>query len=231
MNRRQLAALAALALLAAAPLPGVGRRDGRRVVDAAATPWAALARLQVPGTSRCTAVLLTPRLVLTAAHCLWSAHLRRFVPPDMVHVLRRYDRGAYAGHSIAASWRIAPGKDVAAVTLSRPLRGPTLRLAPLPAPGTPAMLGGYNQDRNEVIEADTGCHILADDGALLRHDCEGTFGTSGAPLLVRGTDGAWQVAGIQTQALVAGRGGVAVAAAGLQAWLAAPEAARQGDAK
>lgn len=226
MRRHLSACLAALALLAAAPLPGVGPADGRHAVDPAAAPWSALARLQVPGTTRCTAVLLAPRLALTAAHCLWSARLRRFVPPDMVHVLRRYERGDYAGHSIAASWRIAPGQDVAAVTLAEPLRGPTLRLAPLPVPGTPAMLGGYNQGRNEVIEADTACHILAEGGALLRHDCEGTHGTSGAPLLVRGADGQWQVAGIETRAVVAGRGGIAVAAAGLQPWLA-----EQGDAK
>ena len=222
MRTRWLAGPLLLVLLAAGPLPGVGPTDGRRLVDPAVAPWDALARLQVPGTVRCTAVLVAPRLALTAAHCLWSARLRRFVPPDMVHVLTRYERGRFAGHALAASWRIAPDSDVAAVTLAGPIGHAVLALAPAPAAGTPAMLGGYNQDREEVIEADSDCRILADDGRLLRHDCAGTHGTSGAPLLVRGADGAWRVAGIQTGAIVGGRGGIAVAAASLQAWLAEP---------
>ena len=207
-------------LLAAAPLPGVGVHDARRVVNAAVAPWDALARLQVPGTSRCTAVLIGPRTALTAAHCLWSAHLGRYVPPDMVHVLARYARGGFAGHAIALRTRIARDLDVAAVTLAAPVGGATLGFATPPAPGTPAMLGGYNQDRAEVIEADTGCRVVADDGALLRHDCEGTHGTSGAPLLVRGADGAWRIAGLQVAAFAHRRGGIAVSAATLQAWLA-----------
>lgn len=215
-----------LALLAAAPLPGVGAHDDRAVVDARASPWDALARLQVPGMARCTAVMIGPRTALTAAHCLWSARLRRFVPPDMMHVLTRYARGGYGGHAVAASVRIARGLDVAEVTLAAPLGPAVLGFAPPPAPGTPAMLGGYNQDRVEVIEADTACHVLADSGVLLRHDCEGTHGTSGAPLLVRGADGGWRIAGLQVAAFVHGRGGVAVSAAALQAWLA-----QQGDAR
>ena len=211
--------LLVLALLAAAPLPGVGGHDDRIVVAADAPPWSALARLQIPGVGRCTAVLIGPRTALTAAHCLWSARLHRFVPPDMIHVLTRYSRGAFAFHTLAAGYRIAPGSDVAAVTLAAPPGGVVLGFAPPPPPGTPAMLGGYNRDRMEVIEADTACHITGRDGALLGHDCAATFGTSGAPLLVRGRDGAWAIAGIQTRAFVGRSGGIAVAAATLQAWL------------
>ena len=213
-----------LALLAQAPPPGVGAHDARRIVDAQAPPWDALARLQVPGTARCTAVLIAPRLALTAAHCLWSAHLQRYVPPDMIHVLTRYRRGAFAGHALAVATRIDRGLDVAEVTLAAPLGTDLLGFAPPPAPGTPAMLGGYNQDRVELIEADTGCHVIADDGVRLRHDCEGTHGTSGAPLLVHGADGAWRIAGLQVAAFLHAAGGIAVSAASLRAWLAEPGA-------
>lgn len=208
-----------LAAAAPAPLPGVGPRDGRRMVDADAPPWSSLARLQVPGMSRCTAVMVAPRIALTAGHCLWSGRLRRWVRPDMIYVLPGYDRGRYTGVARAQTYRIAPGTDVAEVILDRPLPVNILGFDWLPPPGTPAMLGGYNQDRNEIIEADTGCHILSDNGLLLRHDCEGTHGTSGAPVLVRGPDGMWRIAGIQTAAFIGHRGGIAVAAASLRTWL------------
>ena len=63
------------------------------------------------------------------------------------------------------------------------------------------MLGGYNQDRAEVIEADTACHVVTAGPALLVHDCAGTRGTSGGPVLMRGPDGVWRVAGMQVGAL------------------------------
>lgn len=223
--------LALLALAAASPLPGIGDSDSRHLVDARAAPWTALARLQVPGVDRCTAVAVAPGLVLTAAHCLWNRLVNRFVPPDTVHVLAGYDAGRFVSHVIATGYRVAPGydplrpdatrgADVALVWLALPLTGTTpLNLAATPAPGTAAMLGGYNQDRNEVIEADTNCHVTASGIGILTHDCAATHGTSGAPLLVRGFDGAWRIAGIQTGAFVDRIGGVAVAAATLQALL------------
>ena len=224
-RRAVFAPLLALLLLGATPLPGVGTADGRRPVDPAAAPWNALARVQVPGVARCTAVLIGPRTALTAAHCLFSRHLGRLVPPDMVHVLTRYAREDFAAHALAVAYRIAPGQDVAAVTLAAPIGAATLGFAALPRPGTAAMLGGYNQDRIEVPEADLACHVLDVGAGLIRHDCAGTHGTSGAPLLVRNGDATWAVAGIETRAMVGGRGGIAVAAAALQAWLAGTESA------
>ena len=225
---RTLAGLLPLALLAQAPLPGVGVRDHRVLVAADAAPWDALARLQVPGVARCTAVLVAPRRALTAAHCLWSARLARYVPADMVHVLARYQRGAFAGHARAIRVRIDRAHDVAAVTLDAPIGRAVLGFAPAPAVGTAAMLGGYNQDRIEVIEADTACRVVAHDGPLIRHDCAATHGTSGAPLLVRGADGGWAIAGLQVAAFVRAAGGIAVGGPVLQALLTADT---QGDAQ
>ena len=51
------------------------------------------------------------------------------------------------------------------------------------------MLGGYQQDHPLMLMADTGCQILgsATDGdgrPLIRRNCTGTRGVSGAPLLI-----------------------------------------------
>ncbi len=235
--RRMAAAATVAAALAigtaAAPggLPGIGAADPRAPVDGATLPWSALARLQVPGVSRCTAVLLSPGMALTAAHCLYSARLGHFVPASSVHVLSRYASGGFAEHRLAASIRIADGydprrpdatrgHDAALLELAGTMDAGSLALAGAdPAPGTTAMLGGYSQDRAEIITADRDCHVARRDGALL-HDCTATRGTSGAPVVVR-EDGAWRIAGLAVGAAIHGQGGFAVPLPVLRSLLAA----------
>jgi len=231
--RRWFCTLGLLALAGAAPvLPGVGATDGRVVVDAAASPWRGLVRLQVPGETRCTAVLIGPRTVLTAAHCLWGPRLHRFVPAEIVHVLSGYAGGRYVRHAVAAAYHLgandsarpAPiGRDFAIVTLAEPLGDASLPLAETDPPvGTPVMLGGYNQDRAEVIEADLHCRIIGVLPGRLMHNCAGTRGTSGAPLLAQAVDGSWQVVGLQVAALTDGTGGIAVPASQLRSMVPLP---------
>jgi protease YdgD len=227
--------LAALLLaggtLAAAPgpppgLPGKGEADPRLRVEASQPPWRAVARLQVPGIARCTAVMVSPRVAVTAAHCLWSRRLGGWVPAGAVHLLTGYAAGAFSAHLLAEGYRIAPGydpakpdatrgADLALVSLATPAAD-VLALAPeSPRPGTAAVLGGYNQDHAEVIEADTHCAVtaLARDGdgrTLLLHDCSATRGTSGGPLLIRDQDGHLVLAGVQVAGRATRAGGAAV---------------------
>jgi protease YdgD len=64
-------------------------------------------------------------------------------------------------------------------------------------------LGGYNQDRAELLMADPDCHIgivtRRPGGTLLLHDCSATRGTSGGPLLTREGEG-WSVIGVNIAA-------------------------------
>ena len=217
-------------LVAGAALPGVGPEDRRIPMDQSSMPWAALARVQVPGTSRCTAFLIDPHTAVTAAHCLYSRPLGRMVPATAVHVLVGYARGGFAAHRIAASLTTFPGfrpggtaPDVAVIHFDDAPIGLQQALAlldtPLPA-GTPLMLGGYGQDRNEVMTADTRCsaqgYASTSQGAALVHDCAGTHGTSGAPLLARAPSGQWAVAGMQVAARADGSGGTALPAAAIR---------------
>ena len=162
--------------------------------------------------ARCTGFLVAPDRVATAAHCLYSARLGRFIPPQSVHVLLGYDAGRHAGHARVATYRLAEGydprrtprahgADVAVLTLAHGLAAPTLTLGKA-VPEADVALGGYNRDRAEVIAADLACQVtgLVRDGtgrALLTHDCAGTFGTSGAPLLQRDAEGQWRAVGVQ----------------------------------
>ena len=249
---RWAAGVSALALLASpafgqlpgGQLPGVGDAARRVTVDARMAPWSSLVRVQVPGLARCTGVLVAPDLVATAAHCLFSARLGRFIPAGSVNVLLGYSGGGYAGHAVARGYRIAErfdphdveatrGADVALIRLAGPLTGPVLGLAERvlglaeQAGDGAVVLGGYQQDRAEVIAADLDCRLVgrAVDQAgrgLLVHGCAATRGSSGAPLLMRASDGTWQVLGIQSGGRQGARGGVAVPAAAVRVLLATP---------
>jgi protease YdgD len=198
----------------AALLPGVGPDDPRRPVDPTALPWRALARVQTELGGRCTGAMVAPDRVLTAAHCLVARRSMNFVQPGSVHVLLGYHLGQAVAVARVKAYARGPsyappggpiGADWAVLTLERPIAPPD-RVLPLlrdpPPPGTPVMLGGYQRDRPEVLMADTGCRLTGlrhPAGSLptLLHDCAGTRGSSGAPLLARRPDGqGWGVIGV-----------------------------------
>jgi protease YdgD len=197
-------------------LPGIGSTDPRLAVDRGALPWRALARVQTELGGRCTGVMVGPRQVLTAAHCLVAPRTGQYVQPGSVHVLLGYHLGEWVARGRAASFSASPdyvprrgpaGSDWALLTLDAAIAPPDRVLPllrdPLP-PRTPVMLGGYQQDRPEVLLADSGCRLVGTQGAAaartLVHDCAGTRGSSGAPLLARGADGRWGVAGVHVSA-------------------------------
>lgn len=239
-RNRVAAALIALIFTGAAGLPGLGSHEVRTPADVNVMPWAAVVRLQVPGMSRCTGFLIGPQTVVTAAHCLYGRALNHFAPPGSVHVLLGYANGNFTRHVVAASFKIGDGyqpaamagqaADVAIVTLMTPVAasGEILALAVAPvAPGTPLMLGGYGQDRAERILADESCAALGYRAGpagrvVLVHDCAGTRGTSGGPVLVQAPDGTWRAAGVQVAGNVNDTGGSAVPAAIIRELLPRP---------
>lgn len=207
----------ALALLASTPaqaqkpiprseLPGIGSLDQRQTVDVRQMPWAALGRVQSELGTRCTGTRIAPRQVLTAAHCLVAPRSSKMMLPGSMHFLQGYANGGAAVHARVASYLVGEGfvpggggpaaSDWAIMTLETAPPGPVLAvLRTAVPPRTALMLGGYQQDRPEVILADLGCRAIGELRGMLLHDCASTRGSSGGPLLAR-VPGGWAVAGV-----------------------------------
>ena len=213
-------------------LPGIGAADRRVAVDARAMPWAALGRVQTELGGRCTGVLIAPDQVLTAAHCLGNRTTGRLVQAGSVHFLQGFSRGAYTGHARVAEFRLGTGwdparrrplgADWAVLRLATPIAGTVLPLwqGALPE-GAALLLGGYQQDRPEVLLADTRCAALGsgrDEAGmqLLAHGCTATRGASGAPLLLALPDGGHAVAGVLSAMQIGAARGYAVPASSIR---------------
>ncbi|WP_353213011.1 trypsin-like peptidase domain-containing protein [Rhodovarius sp.] len=209
-------------------LPGIGGEDRRVLLPQPARPWSALGRVQTGLGNRCTGTLIAPDRVLTAAHCLVAPRTANFVQPRSLRFLLGYRMGWFQAAAEARAYHVGDGfnpatngpagADWAIIELAQPLHGPMLPLwqGGIP-PGTPLMLGGYQQDRPEVILADTDCRAGAmlrqpKAPSLLAHDCSATRGASGAPLIALLPDGRHVVAGVAVRAALGAARGFAVPA-------------------
>ena len=217
-------------LLAAVLLPGLSAGVPLRPVPLGEAPWHALLRVQTELGARCTGFLVAPAVAITAAHCLFVPRAGHFLRPGSVHVLLRYRMGRYDAHARVLRFIVSPlydplrqartaGLDRAVLMLDHAVAPPAqvLRLAgTIPAAGTALRLAGYGQDRDELAVQGPPCRItgLQDDATghvVIAHDCAGTRGTSGAPLVTCDADGSWRVVGVQIEARTTSAGGLAAA--------------------
>ena len=217
--------------ISAPQLPGIGATDPRIRVDPDAPPWHALGKLQAVSINfraLCTATLVGPSTVVTAAHCVFNPHTHRYFPPRSLHFLIGYNGSRYAGHATGIRVKVGDGYDTgrpketigsdwALVSLDKSL-GSGDRVLPIlgdpPEDGANVMLGGYQQDHPLLLMADTQCRIDgrfvdASGRLLLRDSCAGAHGVSGAPLLIN-RGGIWHISAIEISGQIGTAGGAAV---------------------
>lgn len=192
--------------------------DDRIHVNVTQMPWRAVGLLTLEDGS-CTATLIAPRLIVTAAHCMQTEH------GGLAKVIS-FRAGAWGdteqGIANVVSAVVAPnyspqtappnggnGDDWAILTLDRPLgdqlgyvRPYVLTKDDLAAIRNGTFLisqDGYSWDTGRFPSGNMDCRILTAyrDGSFI-HDCDTTQGDSGSPLLHR-VDGEWRLIAVDSQ--------------------------------
>lgn len=196
--------------------------DDRIRVDSTAMPWRAIGQVVLDGGGRCTATLVAPDVILTAAHC-FNGRVGQI--PGGGRFLAGYGAsGSAAVASLTVSY-VNPqyrndltadigqgnGDDWAFARLDRPIGsdiGYMDVLAPSASDQSQALAGtwyrvnqaGYSWDTGDDISANIGCRIVSffADSTIF-HECDTTQGDSGSPIFVDRGNGQYAVVAVDSQ--------------------------------
>lgn len=191
MPRWLLAALV-LATAAAAQAPE------RRMLDAEeAAGFRGVGRLNIAGTRFCTATLIAPDVIVTAAHCLFHPETGARVPDAELRFVAGYrirERAALRrvtrtvvdpGFAFDARTSYAGvGTDLALARLDRPVPDTVVPFPTSVVEGDapPLAIVSYAEDRPHAPSIEAPCGIVERAGPVVALDCAVTYGASGSPL-------------------------------------------------
>ncbi|HUD43730.1 MAG TPA: S1 family peptidase [Dokdonella sp.] len=147
----------------------------------------------------CTAFLVAPDMVMTAAHCIGSATIPPpdvfFTGPDLGHVLNRYPIASITPHP---DYDPSTARyDLAMIRLATPASEPVVEVATTPLSeadgGRPVWMVGYGLDENDESQrkriGSTVIGGVITDNVIIDALPQACYGDSGSPLLRIGADG------------------------------------------
>jgi len=195
--KKVLCASLALLIGAATAVAGQENSDLKSLdKDYEARGWEAVGRLDLNG-AYCTATLIAPSLVLSAAHCVYNASgaLRT---GETITFRAGYRHGKSAATRTIQKFVAHPGynakepltnknvaHDLALLELSSPILStevnPFVLHGERVSPG-PVSVVSYGQGRSEKQSRQKQCGFDERQGDMLVFDCDVTFGSSGAPV-------------------------------------------------
>jgi uncharacterized protein len=185
-------------------LPNDSQHYGE-IADPSVWPISAVGVVTVALFSRkmyCTGTLVAPKLVLTAAHCLFNGKL--LVSSGNVRFLAGLNKGVPAAHADAKRFVVpqefSPGpptqesvaNDWAVIVLSDPISTKPIPVRPTTRDElrvvNPAstMQIGYGRDRRYMPSIVRDCSVSeSPDNRFFKHKCLTNFGYSGAPIITQ----------------------------------------------
>lgn len=186
--------------------------DDRVLLDPASAPWRSVGRLLTASGGHCTATLIGPNILLTAAHCVFADGQMAVGGATFTTA-----QGAAGGpfEARVTRWFMDPRFNIQRMETTDDIRGLDFALLEIDrdlgervgfldvgvagrSGGRELLHAGYPRDVARRLVGHLGCRIRATypDG-VFAHDCDTTIGDSGSPLMMR-SGGRYRVVGVDS---------------------------------
>lgn len=193
---RVILVLAALVspLIAAADNQVAAKRQFLPVDDA--ERWNGVGRLNAQG-GFCTAALIRPDTLLTAAHCIFDRRTNRLIPLSQMCFVAGSRKGYHTAHRRVISAKAHPdwsgyhgdgvrvSGDIAVVKLESPvtkIEGRSYDVGPSPDEGDDVVLLSYGRDREDALSIQRPCQVVERFSKSASLNCDVYYGASGSPV-------------------------------------------------